>query len=54
MLCYLFSSMKIFISIEMGAVVMNRITKTDEATETKMIALSCNVKLMLEIAFGGN
>ena len=33
----------------MAAVVMNRITKTDEATVTKMIVLSCNVELMLEV-----
>ena len=34
----------------MAAVVMNRITKTDEATvAAKMIVLSCNVELMLEV-----
>ena len=42
--------MKIIISTEMAAVVMNRITKTDEAkVAAKMIVLSsCNEELMLE------
>ena len=32
----------------MAAVVMNRITKTDEATVTKMIVLSCTLVLPLQ------
>ena len=44
------SQIKIIISTEMAAVVMNRITKIDEAeVAAKMIVLSCNVALMLEV-----
>ena len=49
LLLFILFQIKIIISIEMAAVVMNRITKTDEATVTKMIVLSCNVELMLEV-----
>ena len=42
------SQIKIIINTEMAAVVMNRITKIDEAeVAAKMIVLSCNVALML-------
>ena len=45
LLLFILFQIKIIISTEMAAVVMNRITKTDEATVTKMIVLSC----MLEV-----
>ena len=50
LLLFILFQIKIIISTEMAAVVMNRITKTDEAkVAAKMIVLSCIMELMLEI-----
>ena len=50
-LLFILLQIKIIISTKTAAVAMNRITKIDEAkVAAKMIVLSCNVELMLEVS----